>query len=80
MKEQIEMEELSQVIEHEREDQIKQLEEQLSKEKETAHNNKNAADILTRMLNEGDVKIDDAGNVSIVKGPNEIKNVGDVNM
>ena len=80
MNEQMEMEELSQVIEHEREDQIKQLEEQLSKEKETAHNHKNAADILTRMLNEGDVKIDDAGNVSIVKGPNEIKNVGDVNM
>ena len=74
------MEELSQVIEHEREDKIKQLEEQLSKEKETAHNNKNAADILTKMLNDGEIKIDDSGNVSVVKGPNVIGNIGDADM
>ena len=38
MNEQMEMEELSQVIDHEREDQIKQLTEQLAQKEEEARN------------------------------------------
>ena len=76
----LEIEELSQVIEHEREDQIKQLEQQLSQAEENATSNKNAADILTDLINKGDVKQEADGSITIVRGPNVIGNKGDVDM
>ena len=49
----MEAENLSQVIENEREESIKQLEEQLSQAKRDALNNKTAADILTDLIEKG---------------------------
>ena len=74
MKDQMEVEELSNVLEHEREDKIKQLEEQLSQAEENALNNKTAADILTKMLEKGEVKLEDDGSVTVMHGPNYISN------
>ena len=70
----MEVEELSNVLEHEREDKIKQLEEQLSQAEEDALNNKNAADILTKMLQKGEVKLEDDGSVTVMHGPNYVGN------
>ncbi len=72
MKEQLEIEELSSVIEHEREDEIKQLKVQLSQAEEAAKNNKNAASILTDLLQKGVVKQDDDGSIIYNDGPNVI--------
>ena len=80
MKDQLEMEELSQVIDHEREDKIKQLEDQLSLAEENASNNKNAADILTDLLNKGEVKQAEDGSIAVVHGPNVIGNKADLDM
>ena len=70
----MEVEELSNILEHEKDDQIKQLEEQLSQAKESASNNKSAADILTDLLEKGQVKLEDDGTVTVVQGPNVIGN------
>ena len=80
MKDQLEVEELSQVIEHEREDQIKQLEQRLSQAEENATSNKNAADILTDLINKGEVKQEADGSITVMHGPNIIGNKGDVDM
>ena len=50
MREQYDMEELSQHIENEREEQISKLKAQLTEAEEAMANNKGAADILTEML------------------------------
>ena len=80
MKDQLEMEELSQVIEHEREDKIKQLVQQLSQAEENATNNKNAADILNDLIHKGEVKLEEDGSITVIHGPNIIGNKGDVDM
>ena len=80
MKDQLEVEELSQVLEHEREDKIKQLMQQLSQAEENATNNKNAADILTDLLNKGEVQQEADGSITGLHGPNVIGNKGDVDM
>ena len=64
----MEVEELSNILEHEKDDQIKQL----SQAKETASNNKSAAEILTDLLEKGQVKLEDDGSVTVVHGPNII--------
>ena len=56
MKEQLEIEELSQVIEHEREDRIKQLEEALESATKEVKSNSAAAEILTKMVEAGECK------------------------
>ena len=78
MKEQLEVEELSQVIEQEREDQIKQLKADLAEAEEKASNNSNAADILTDLLSKGKVKQLDDGSIEVISGPNIIQNLNDV--
>ena len=77
MKQQMEVEELANVLEHEREDQIKQLEEQLSQAQENAASNKNAADILTDLLEKGEVKLEEDGSVSVMHGANVIGNASE---
>ena len=78
MKEQLEVEELSQVIEQEREDQIKQLKAELAEAEEKASTNSNAADILTDLLSKGKVKQLDDGSIEVISGPNIIQNLNDV--
>ena len=80
MNDQLEREELSNVLEHEREDKIKQLEQQLSQAEENATNNKNAADILTDLLNKGEVKQEEDGSITGIHGPNIIGNKGDMEL
>ena len=80
MKEQLEVEELSQVIEHERDDKIKQLEAQLSAANDSATNNKNAADILTDLITKGEVRQEEDGSITVLHGPNVIGNKTDVDM
>lgn len=77
MNEQLEMEELSQVIDHEREDQIKQLHEQLTQKEEEARNNKAASDILNDLLSKGEVKLEEDGSIKVVHRPNVIGNMND---
>ena len=79
MKEQLEIEELSQVIEQEREDQIKQLKAQLAEAEEKANNNSNAADILTDLLSKGKVKQLGDGSIDVISGPNIIQNQHEAN-
>lgn len=70
----MEAENLSQAIENEREEQIKNLEEQLSKAEENALNNKNAAEILTDLIEKGKVVQQTDGSFNVPNGPNEIGN------
>lgn len=80
MKDQLEVEELSAVLDHERDDKIKQLEAQLSSANDLAANNKTAADILTDLLTKGEVKQEEDGSITVVHGPNVIGNKADVDM
>ena len=70
----MEIDALSNVLEAEKEDQLKQLNEQLSQAEENAANNKNAADILNGLLQKGEIKLEDDGSVSVVRVPNTISN------
>ena len=70
----MEAENLSQAIENEREEQIKKLEEQLSKAEENALNNKNAAEILTDLIEKGKVIQQNDGSFNVPNTPNEIGN------
>ena len=78
MKDQVEVEGLSQAIANEREERIQQLEEQLSQAEKNATNNKAAADILNDMLQKGEVKQEDDGSVTVMRGPNYIGNADDI--
>ena len=74
MKDQLEIEELSQVIEHEREDKIKRLEEELEQAKNYAMHTEEAANILKDLVQKGEVKQNEDGTISVVRVPNVIMN------
>ena len=80
MKEQLEIEELSQVVEHEREDKIKELQQQLEAAEKEASNNENAKNILHNMLAKGEVRQEEDGSITVLHGPNVIGNKTDVDM
>ena len=75
MKEQMEAENLSQAVYNEREDQIRKLEEQLSQAQEMAANNKSAANILTELMEKGDLVQQPDGSFNVASGANEIGNL-----
>ena len=80
MKEQLEMEQLSQACDVERDERIKQLESELEEAAKQVNNNKAASDILTNLLEKGDMKQEADGSITIVRGPNVIGNKDDVDM
>ena len=80
MKEQMEMEQLSQIVEQEQEEKIKVLEAQLADAQKSAETNKVASDILNDMLGRGEVKQNDDGSIEVVQGPNYVANRSDVEM
>ena len=71
----MEVEELANIIEHDREDKIKQLEEQLAEAQKNASNNKAATEILTELIQKGEVKQEDNGQITVIRGPNYIGNL-----
>ena len=74
------MEHLSQVCDVERDDRIKQLEAELEEAAKHHANNKAANDILTNLLEKGEVKQEEDGSITIIRGPNVIGNKDDVDM
>ena len=74
------MEQLSQVCDVERDDRIRQLEAELEEAAKQVNNNKAASDILTNLLEKGEVKQEVDGSITIVRGPNVIGNKTDVDM
>ena len=74
------MEQLSQVCDVERDDRIRQLEAELEEAAKQVNNNKAASDILTNLLEKGDMKQEADGSITIVRGPNVIGNKDDVDM
>ena len=78
MREQYDMEELSQHIDNEREEQISKLKAQLTEAEAAAANNKGAADILTDMLQKGEVVQEPDGRISVSKAGNIIRNQHEV--
>ena len=78
MKEQMEIEQLSQVIDNEREDQIKKLKDDLAEAENHATNNKAAAEILTDLMSKGKIRQESDGSFEVQPGPNIIMNQHDV--
>ena len=74
------MEQLSQVCDVERDNRIKQLESELEEAAKHVKNNKAATDILTNLLEKGEVKQEEDGSITIIRGPNVIGNKTDVDM
>ena len=74
------MEQLSQACDVERDERIKQLESELEEAAKQVNNNKAASDILTNLLEKGDMKQEADGSITIVRGPNVIGNKDDVDM
>ena len=74
------MEQLSQVCDVERDDRIRQLEAELEEAAKQVNNNKAASNILTNLLEKGEMKQEADGSITIVRGPNVIGNKDDVNM
>ena len=74
------MEQLSQVCDVERDDRIRQLEAELEEAAKQVNNNKAASDILTNLLEKGEMKQEADGSVTINRGPNVIGNKTDVDM
>jgi len=70
----MEAESLSQAIDNEREDQIRKLELQLSQAQEMVVRNENAANILSDLMEKGDLVQQPDGSVNVANGPNEIGN------
>ena len=50
MRDQLEIEELSNILEHEKTEELKKLEIQLAQAEESANNNKAASDILNELI------------------------------
>ena len=78
MKDQEEVQELSKALDVERENQIRELEAQLSQAQEKATSNGNAANILTDLLQKGEVKLEDDGSVTVMHGSNFVGNSADI--
>ena len=78
MKDQEEVQELSKVLDVERESQIRELEAQLSQAQEKATSNENAANILTDLLQKGEVKLEEDGSVTVMHGSNFVGNAADI--
>ena len=74
MKEQLAVEDLSQAVEVEKEEKIKELEEQLSQAQDAVTSNKAASDILHDLISKGEVVMGPNGSVQVVHGPNTIGN------
>ena len=74
------MEQLSQVCDVERDDRIRQLEAELEEAAKQVNNNKAASDILTNLLEKGEMKQEADGSIKINRGPNVIGNKDDVDM
>ena len=65
MKNQLEIDELSNVLDHEREDQIKKLSKSLKDAEDKVTRNNAAADILNDLIEKGVVHQDDSGEVIV---------------
>ena len=78
MKEQLDEVALSQVVEKEQEDKIKELEVQLAAAEANALNNKGAADILSDLMEKGKVVQQADGSFGVTNNANVIGNQDDV--
>ena len=78
MAEQLEIEQLSNVLEAEREDKIKQLEIQLLQAQQEAEENKGAFDALTELVEKGEIRKEEDGSVTVIRGPNIIQNYNEM--
>ena len=63
------MEEVKEVVDCDQDNHIKDLESQLSNAQEEAANNKNAASILTGMIDRGECVVDEDGDILAVAAP-----------
>ena len=74
------MEQLSQACVVERDERIRQLEAELEEAAKQVNNNKAASNILTNLLEKGEMRQEADGSSTIVRGPNVIGNKTDVDM
>ena len=74
MKDQLKVEELSQALEEEKDDKIAKLEAELKAAKEYSSHTENAANLLTRLIDAGELKVNEDNTVSVNRGPNIIMN------
>ena len=80
MKDQLEIEELSQVIDHDREDEIKKLSQSLASAEEEAKSNSAATAILRELIEKGVIRQEADGTVVPLNGPNIIGNQADMEL